>query len=261
MARINLYVLYDSVTNYVMTRGINLVVEDFQPRYLPTNMILSEASAEVGRFDTQTNFKVLRTQGEVVQYFEKVQSTRIRIANWIDFENIESMHQLSPNEIAEILYLFHAHKALKSAFSYKLQNNYVYLTLPNGLLKIFYRYVKHFYPRFQRVVKVKFEELINESQRLFFMKKTRVKDMPEKIVEQLAPLFSDGLKVNFEQAIQTGSYWKVPLDIIEDNLTLINVNQLPKEHIGFIIYDTNAQTWSVELDVVNVDDKLEELDE
>lgn len=261
MSRVNIYVHYDSVTNHVMTRGINLVLEDFEPRYLPSNLILAQAPAEVGRFDVRTNFKILRSQVEVAKYFESSRNAELRMSNWIDFENIESMHQLTANEIAEILYLFHANKGLKSTFFYKLQNNYVYLTLPNGLLKVFYRFVTHFYPRFQRVMNVRMASLVNESRSLFFMRKEKVKPIPLNIVEQVAPLFSNGLKINFVQAIQTGSYWKVPLNIIEDELTLLTKDQLPKQHIGYIIYDTNAQRWSLELLMMEEEQEFMRLDE
>lgn len=244
-----------------MTRGINLIHEDFEPRFLPTNMILAHAPSEVGRFDAQTNFKILRNQVEVAKYFEACSNAELRMANWIDFENIESMHQLTANEIAEILYLFHANKGLKSAFFYKLQNNFVFLTLPNGLLKVFYRFVSHFYPRFQRVVHTRMTELVNESRSLFFMRKEKVNPIPLNIVEQLAPLFSSGLKINFVQAIQTGTFWKVPLNVIEDELTLLTLDQLPHQHIGYIIYDTNAQRWSFELTKVDEFDDLQRLDD
>lgn len=258
MSRINLYVHYESVTNHIMTRAINMTIEDFEPRFLPTSMILAEAPADFGRYDSMTNFKILRTQGEVMQYFEAVQNANIRLSNWIDFDNVESVHDLTANEIAEILYLFHMNRGIKSAFFYKLQNNYVFLTLPNGLLKVFYRYITHFYPRFVRVVEEQFENLINESHSLFFMRKTKVNAMPMTIVEEIAPLFSSGLKLNFEQAIQTGSFWKVPLNIIEDNLTLLTHNQIPKDHIGYVIYDTNSQQWRLDLATTEENDELED---
>ncbi|MGO1432857.1 MAG: hypothetical protein ACTHVZ_03700 [Ruoffia tabacinasalis] len=255
MSRVNLYVHYDSVTNHIMTRGIDLVLEDFESQYMPNNIILAQAPPEVGRFDAQTNFKVLRNKTEVANYFEASSNAELRMSNWIDFENMESMHQLTANEIAEILYLFHANKGLKSAFFYKLQNNYVFLRLPNGLLKVFYRFVSHFYSRFQRVIQARMVALVNESRSLFFMRKEKVNPLPLNVVEQIAPLFSRGLKINFVQAIQTGTYWKVPLNIIEDELTLLTQDQVPKEHIGFLVYDTNAQRWTLELEVIeDIDD-------
>lgn len=258
MTRVNLYIHYDSVTNHIVTRGIDLIHEDFERRYLPTSMILAEAPPDFGRFDSQTNFKVLRSQDEVVNYFEECRRQKIRLSHWIDFENISNVHQLTPIEIAEILYLFHMGRGIKSAFFYKLQNNYVYLTMPNGLIKMFYRYVTHFYPRFQRLVLERMTDLVNESKSLFFMRKTKVREVPMDVVEEIAPLFSNGLKINFGQAIQTGSYWRVPLDIIEDELTLLTQNQLPKDHVGFLIYDTNSQNWSLDLEIYNDTMKLED---
>lgn len=97
--------------------------------------------------------------------------------------------------------------------------------------------------------------LVNESRSLFFMRKEKVNPLPLNIVEQIAPLFSRGIKINFVQAIQTGTYWKVPLNIIEDELTLLTQDQVPKEHIGFLVYDTNAQRWTLELEVIeDIDD-------
>ena len=60
MKRVNLYVHYDSVTNYMMTRALSLTSDDFSAQNLPNNLILAEAPANFGRFDVQTNFKILR---------------------------------------------------------------------------------------------------------------------------------------------------------------------------------------------------------
>lgn len=247
MRRKNLYVHYDSVTNHVMTRAINFKSEDFLDRYYPENMILADAPLDFGRYDNQTNFKILRGKEEIHAYLTKVVQAGLRISNWVDFESLEAMHQLSPNEIAEILYLFHANKSLKSAFFYKLQNNYIYLTLPNGLNKMYYRYVTHFYPRFQRVMREELIALVNETNPFRFLHKTNIKPMSDLVVEEIAPVFASGLKVNFSQAYLKGASWYIPMNIIEDQLTLLSQDQRPNDHVGFIIYDTNREQWQVEL--------------
>lgn len=252
MRRINLYIHYDSVTNHVMTRAINLTVEDFSPKYFPNHMILAEAPTDFGRYDATTNFKILKGKDEIEAYFDAVIKEKLRLSNWMDFESIEAMHQLTPNEIAELLYLFHANKSLRSAFFYKLQNNYVYLTLPNGLNKVYYRHVNHFFPRIQRVLRKQMFELVNESHHLFFMKKTSVTSVAEPVIEKMAPLFSMGLKVNFAQSYQKGTQWWVPLNIIEDQLTLLSKDQSPKEHVGFIVYDTTSEHWDVTLKLSDI---------
>ena len=248
MSQLNLYIHYDSVTNHMMTRGIDLRVDDFPPSYFPKNLILAEAPKDFGRFDPQTNFKILRGSEEVRDYMMTTDKQKVRMSNWIDFESIESMHLLTPNEISELLYLFHANRSMKSAFFYKLQNNYVYLTLPNGLNKMFYRHVQHFLPRFQRGLTQTMEQLIRENNRIWFARRKVVLPLLDgEIAEKMVDFFADGLKVNFKQYHQEGSRWFIPLDIIEDELTLLSRDQLPQDHIGYLIYDSDNGTWQAEL--------------
>lgn len=249
MSRVNLYVHYDSVTNYVMTRGIGLNSSDFETQYIPNNLILAEAPADFGRYDVQTNFKVLRGKMEVLNYMEVCQSKGLRMSNWIDFESMELMHQLTPNEIAELLYLFHSSSVLRSAFFYKLQNNYVFLTLPNGLSKMYYRHVAHFYPRFQRVIRERVEDLVNESRARFFARREQVAELPMEIVLEIAPLFASGLKVNFTQAYADKLAWYLPLMSLEDELTLLTQGQSLNERVGTLIYDISLQEWRLNLTI------------
>lgn len=253
MNRINLYVHYESVTNHVMTRAVNLRSQDFFTDFFPQNMILAESPTDFGRYDARTNFKILRGESEVRHYLDTCHRDSLRLSNWIDFETLESMHNLTPNEIAELLYLFHAHSGLRSAFFYKLQNNYVYLTLPNGLNKTYYRHVTHFYPRLQRVITEEMSDLVNEGRSRFFLRKEKVTTIPLFQIERIACHFSNGLKINFTQAYQKGSFWYVPLDIIEDEITLLSLDQRETDHIAYLVYDDDHQQWHVETAETNLE--------
>ncbi|MGO4937450.1 hypothetical protein ACTQ54_07485 [Fundicoccus sp. Sow4_H7] len=258
MSRVNLYVHYDPVMNYIKTRGIDLKIEDFNNQYVPHNLILAEAHLQFGRFDAPTNFKILRGQPEVLQYLETVTKQQIHSSNWIDFESIELMHQLTPNEIAEILYLFHSGNPLRSAFFYKLQNNYAFLTLPNGLNKTYYRYVSHFIPRLQRVLNTKMGQLMNENRSFLFARRTKVAPVPQAIVDQLEHYFLFGLKFDFARAELINKNWQIPLFIIEDELTLLTLAQKIDESIGMLSYNIEVQEWHLSINGENDEEKLEE---
>ncbi|HFI0463994.1 TPA: hypothetical protein ACGO1T_001266 [Streptococcus suis] len=245
--RLNLYVHYDSVSNHVMTRGINFIPADFEQKFIPNNLILETAVPGFGRFDSATNFYIVRGKQDVLEFLLHCQKEKLRIPDWIDFESMTLMHQLSPNEIAEILYLFHANQTLRSAFFYKLQNNYAYLTLPNGLIKTYYRQVKHFAPRFQRVMLEQMQGLLNEGKSLFFGKRQSAKMMPKDLVDRLIPLFARGLKIDITQAYQEGQEWVIPLFVIEDELTLLTVNQARSAQEGLLVYNIDQQTWELVL--------------
>ena len=52
--------------------------------------------------------------------------------SFIDYSDISSINKISEEQIAELLYLAHTHKPLKSAFFDVLQNNFVYLSHDDG---------------------------------------------------------------------------------------------------------------------------------
>ncbi|EHR37188.1 hypothetical protein ACWODI_07520 [Facklamia languida] len=259
MGRLNLYIHYDVVTNYFMTRGIDLTVNDFAKQYMPQNIILANAPEEFGRYDVQTDFKILRGQDEVVDYFDLCHKEGRRLSNWIDFDSIEMMHQLAPFEISELLYLFHASKALRSPFFYKLQNNYVYLTMPNGLNKTYYRHMTHFYPRFQRALSHHMTQLMNENRAWFHRKEKEANRLPLVILEAMSPLFVSGLKVDFKQADRVDGQWFLPLYIIEDELTNLTRNLSQDQSIGSLSYQSDSGKWDLVIKKLESDD-VEEIE-
>ncbi len=258
MARLNLYIHYDSVTNHFMTRGFDFTTTDFSKQYLPQNLILANAPEEFGRYDVQTDFKILRGQNEVYDYIDLCFKENRRMSNWIDFDSLELMHQLAPFEIAELLYLFHANKALKSPFFYKLQNNYVYLTMPNGLNKTYYRHMSHFYPRFQRVLSERVNDMANETAGWFRRRRYQILPFPLGQVEELSPLFMNGLKIDFQQAYEESNSWHIPLFIIEDQLTLLTRSLPLTQKVGKITYSLSEGMWQVEIKVKDEDGLGEE---
>lgn len=237
-----------------MTRGIDLTVTDFARQYMPQNIILANAPEEFGRYDVQTDFKILRGQDEVYDYFDLCHKEGRRLSNWIDFDSVDMMHQLAPVEISELLYLFHASKALRSPFFYKLQNNYVYLTLPNGLNKTYYRHMTHFYPRFQRALSEHMTQLLNENRAWFHKRMKPANRLPIDLLEALSPLFVSGLKIDFKQAHLTDDQWHLPLFIIEDELTNLTRNLSLDQAIGSLIYQSERGQWDLTIKTLVLDD-------
>ncbi|EPH07656.1 hypothetical protein [Facklamia hominis] len=259
MSRLNVYVHYDSVTNHFMTRGVRLNTIDFLKPYMPQNIILADEQEEFGRFDIHTNFKILKGQTMVADYFDICFKEKRRMSNWIDFDSVEMMHQLTPIEISEILYLFHATKALRSPFFYKLQNNFVYLNMPNGLTKTYYRHMTQFYPRFQRSITGHMQEILNERISWFNRRKIQVERLPQKQVERLSPLFLNGIKFDFNQAYENQDSWHIPLFVIEDELTQLTRDLPISKAVADLAYCQSKQSWTLELYLSNESESLEEI--
>ena len=92
-------------------------------------------------------------------------------------------------------------------------------------------------------------DLVNENKNLFFSKHQTVSLLPAHVAEELAPLFANGIKVDFVQAHSHNGKWSVPLFVIEDELTLLSQNQNMAEQIGEIVYDTSANHWRLVLNI------------
>lgn len=242
MSENNIYVYYDAVTNHITTRAIDLKLTDFEE--VPQNLLLSNDSSNFGRYDVQTNFKILRGRAEVEEFFLASEKNPKLMSEWIDFESLEMMHQLTPNEIAEILYLFHANTSLRSAFFYRLQNDYVYLTLPNGLTRMYYRYFSRFEKRFNRAIREKMTILINEG-RPFFKRRMKAKAFPSGLFNEISKIFPLGIKISFQQASCDTFEWSVPIFVIEDELTKLSQSQDLNEAIASITYDSNTKQWGL----------------
>ncbi len=74
-----------------------------------------------------------------------------------------------------MLYLFHSSNVLRSAFFYKLQKlTLCYLTLPNGLNKLFYPGIFRASTRALLGTTERMMDLVNEDKNLFFSKRLTV---------------------------------------------------------------------------------------
>lgn len=124
----------------------------------------------IGTYDNHIGFQVIKGQENVKAFFRK-DGQSSAMGKWIDFVNVDMLHLLTPIEISEILYIAHAHTHLHSPFYYKLQNNYIYLTLPNGFIKMYYRYLEQFHELFAEAIN-KLKEKVNEKKR-FYQKSKR----------------------------------------------------------------------------------------
>lgn len=154
----SIYVHIDHVINNVATSGISFC--DFlngvgQP---PENILLIKHNIEDASYNAHTAFHYLEP-GDLAN----ISKENFNPLCWIDFEDVELLNQLTPQEVAEMLYLAHTGRHLRSPFYYKLQNNFVYLTREDGRYnKVYYRNLNHFYMLLSYVIARKTAELVNE---------------------------------------------------------------------------------------------------
>ncbi len=242
-----LYVHYETVSNYVLSKGI--AVKDYTKlaRKLPENLLLVDGRKSIGTYDNHTGFQVIKGQENVKAFFQKGTDNQAAMGKWIDFVNVDMLHLLTPIEISEILYIAHAHTHLHSPFYYKLQNNYIYLTLPNGFIKMYYRYLEQFHELFAEAITVKLKEKVNEKKR-FYQKSKEIAPFPIERVKEFIPIFKEGAVISFRQMSIEENTYCIPLFIAEDRYASIGGRFNEKDSVGTICYDMDRNEWKIDID-------------
>ena len=240
-----IYIHYDTVGNNVLSKGItNQSSKNFLKR-IPSNLLLIKGGDSFGTYDSHTGFPVIKGQEEVKKFLDAGIGRPSQLGAWVDFSSIDMLHQLTPVEISEILYIAHAHNYLYSPFYYKLQNNYIYLSLPNDFTKVYYRYLEEFYEQFADSITQRMQKKVNEKKR-FFQKDKVIHPLQSEKAAELVPAFREGVCFSFRQIKIENQVYSVPMFITEDKMSTINQLFDEKLSVGMLIYDANKDQWNLQ---------------
>ena len=107
-------------------------------------------------------FEIAEGKKEIDNLAKSVRKDKFKHGDFsfVDYAKADSLHQLSDEQIAELLYLAHMTKPLKSPFFESLQNNFVYLSHDDDW------YCKLYYKEWQIPISIllnKFRKIIQEA--------------------------------------------------------------------------------------------------
>lgn len=238
------YVHLDTITNAVLSKGITMAEYKDVIKKPPKNILLLNAPNGVGEYDSHTGFRMIRGIAKIQEYFEQSQHSIDVPPKWIDFESVELMRQLTPVEISELLYIAHTYKHLHSPFYYKLQNNYIHLTLPNGMTKVYYRNSELFYSLLAVNITNNIEKKMNEKRNVFLFKKAKkITRIPVSEVKELLPLLKEGVVFSFKHLKIKQEIYEIPIYLAEDRLKFVDQDFPEKDLLGNLCFNENDQKW------------------
>ncbi|MGX7420494.1 hypothetical protein ACWOFR_17105 [Carnobacterium gallinarum] len=244
MATEYIYVYLDSVTNHVLSKGMDMDNFQYSLKQTPKNILLLDAKKGVGEFESHTGFRIIRGRENVHRHFDECSKSPEKMSKWIDFESLELLRQLTPVEISELLYIAHAHTHLHSPFYYKLQNNFIYLTLPDAMTKVYYRYLDQYFTLLSLSLTNALTVKINEK-RSFFQKPQEIKTIPIEMVKQLIPYLKEGALFSLKQLEVHGDSYDIPIFLAEDRLREVG-NPFPEQdRLATICYNRGSGVWSI----------------
>lgn len=247
-----LYIHLETVTNMILSYGID--VSDFVNgfKHVPEHLMLLSPVDEDQMIDPHTGFNVISGREDVLRYLLNRKMTHKK---WIDYEQTLYLDEISPVEVSELLYLGHAHTHLSSPFYYKLANQYVYLDLPGKLTKVYYRHIADFYRVFSNSV-IRCFEAHNFDQNLLFRRHhVRYVPLDSTTLDTLRPLLIEGVLMNFAAASRQGALLQVPMYQMQHRFAASELTWLPEGEVitkgdtllGYLRYNRETQHWLVAL--------------
>lgn len=242
-----IYVHLDSVSNSVLSKGISFSNYKEIVQQPLKNLLLLNATKDIGEFDSYTGFRMIRGEQKVEEFItsEAYQRYVQKAGNWIDFQNLELLHELTPVEISELLYISHAHSSLHSPFYYKLQNNFILLTLPDGFTKIYCRDLNLFYEFFARKITKQVNESVNERRKLF-KKQKNIAMIPLEITHELTPLLKEGVVLSFSKISPRDTISEIKVYLVEDRVRNLQSQMKESELMSLLLYNHEKQEWTIE---------------
>lgn len=241
-----IYIHLDTISNSILTKGIT--AQDFYQSltHLPQYLLLLNTDSEEGEFESHTALPVIKGKEAVRRYLSAKQREK-EAPCWIDFSDLHLIKQLTPIEISELLYFGHMKHHLHAPFFYKLQNDYVYLTLNAAVNKLYYRHLEDFYHLLAYKIRQELWQRCKERQ--WWFKRDIVITEPDlSVLTQLKEVWQEGVVLNFRQVQMDESWIRLPIFIVEDRLR--NVDELTytdNEKIADLSYHRPSRTWSSHL--------------
>lgn len=236
------YVHLDSVTNAVLSTGITQIFDNYTSNNLPKNILLLEFSEGIGELDPHTGFRIIRGTANVKQYLDRLFKGEKIPAKWIDFESLDLLRELTPVEISELLYIAHAYTHLYSPFYYKLQNNFIYLTMGDNFKKVYYRKLEQFYSLLANHLTENLEKKVN-GKKTIFQKPKKIEPLSYKTTLNLIPMLKEGIVFSFKQMTCEKEIYSIPIYLVEDRLRAIHDHFDDKDLLGNICYDASQKEW------------------
>jgi hypothetical protein len=152
--------------------------------------------------DLSPNTKLEVVSKEIMEDFLKEDINSYGNFCWVDFKERDSIEKLEPLEVAELLYLGHMYRPVKSPFFNRLGNRYAYLSHDDGW---FCRLYCMNYGDFQNIIANKIIDMASSS------KRRKIYPLQYEIKALLLTLAENGLLIDFSNILINDKTIQIPI--------------------------------------------------
>lgn len=207
-----IFINTNPISNMILSSGITAADFINGLDELPQNIILLNNDQQAANgYNSHSKFNLIAGTGEIRTYLLKNPDQKKK---FIDFDSEDSVNNLSPFEIAELLYLAHMGTPMGRPFSSKLNNHYIYLSQDNGTIRSYYRRFSDFNHVLEIAIKRNLRETHNTLR--VFLRPFSIKDIDREILLDLITKSNDGLFISFGALRERTRTYHIPLRILKD---------------------------------------------
>ncbi|MCT3553722.1 nucleoporin Nup120/160 [Lentilactobacillus buchneri] len=207
-----IFINTNPISNMILSSGITAADFINGLDELPQNIILLNNDDQAANgYNSHSKFNLINGTGEIRTYLLRNPDQKKK---FIDFDVEDSVNNLSPFEIAELLYLAHMGTPMGRPFSSKLNNHYIYLSQDNGTIRSYYRRFSDFNHVLEIAIKRNLRETHNTLR--VFLRPLAIKDIDRSILLDLITKANDGLFISFDSLRERSRTYHIPLRILKD---------------------------------------------
>lgn len=203
-----IYVHYEPLAHLFLTAGLSASDVLAAARVPFRHLLLLPPVSDDEFIDPHTGFNEI-SGAEAVAAF--LRSKQARDRSWLDYKHGTYLRELTPSEIAELLYLGHAKRHIQPPYYYKLQNQIVYLPLASGMVTLYVRKLELFSQALSAAIVRTLRLAANDQPFWLRLRSQHFPAVPPSVVEALYPAFEDGLILDFSRGLFSRDQVKIPL--------------------------------------------------
>ena len=193
------YALLDPENHEALFSGLH-VTEFFRYLEEPVRQLILLQSDFMGEgFSPNTRFRLVGEADEL--FFTDDEIHRFGDCCWVDFDAKEHVEQLTPAEVAELLYFGHMFQPLGSPFNDTIRNRFAYAAHDDGW---FCRLYSREMADMHGIIARKVYDMVSKA------KRRSTPMFPAEIVGQLARLAENGLFIDSTAIVREGRHVEIP---------------------------------------------------
>ncbi|OKP83469.1 hypothetical protein A3844_21760 [Paenibacillus helianthi] len=224
-----IYMIYNENEQSTTSMGIEFIDFIHCLTVEPNNILLLESRYTGEDFHYGLRLEFVRKENLKDLYEENVYSYGDFC--WVDFDEMNTLDDLTPQEKAELLYLGHYQQPFGSPFFEKLNNKFVYLAHDDGWFnKIFYKDKNQYIDVLGRLISNKLKSY-----------RKNVPPLGQDIGELLTLFAKDGILIDLYRIVKFRNSVEIPFNIIGRIMNFDDVYNNMERHKA----KANSEYWLV----------------